>query len=64
MWASVEPLVRWLGMRVGGLLSPEMRAQLNYQVGIAGDYLGLLASEVEKLHVFDPESELSLTAQR
>ena len=41
MWPSVEPLVRWLGVRVSGLL-PETRNNLDEQIAQAGDFLGLL----------------------
>lgn len=44
-WASVEPLVRWLGVRVSGILSTEQRAELDRQIGLAGDYLGITADE-------------------
>jgi len=45
LWASVEPLVRWLGVRVSGILSDEQRAELDRQIGLAGDYMGLTADE-------------------
>ena len=51
VWAAVEPAVRWLGMRVGGLMSSELRTQLDYQVGVAGDFMGLLPEEVIGLSV-------------
>lgn len=44
-WASVEPLVRWLGVRVSGLLSESQRAELERQIGLAGDYMGITADE-------------------
>ena len=46
MWASIEPTVRWLGLRFGGLMSNQLRDSLNHQIGIAGDFLGLLPEEV------------------
>ncbi len=45
LWAGFEPLVRWLGVRVSGILSDEQRAELDRQIGLAGDYLGLTADE-------------------
>jgi tight adherence protein C len=45
LWASIEPLVRWLGVRLSGVLSDPMRAELDRQIGLAGDYLGLTADE-------------------
>ena len=45
LWASVEPLVRWLGVRLSGILTDEQRAELDRQIGLAGDYMGLTADE-------------------
>ncbi|HEY2735528.1 MAG TPA: type II secretion system F family protein [Polyangiales bacterium] len=45
-FAHVEPLMRWLSTRVGGLLSPELRAHLNEEITHAGDVLGLQAEDV------------------
>lgn len=44
-WAQIEPLVRWLGVRVSGLLSDETRAKLDKQLMLAGDFLGLTPEE-------------------
>lgn len=48
-FAQIEPLMRWLSTRLGGLLSPELRAQLNKQITQAGDVLGLQAEDVVSL---------------
>lgn len=45
LWASVEPLVRWLGVRLSGIMTDAQRAELDRQIGLAGDYLGLTADE-------------------
>jgi len=45
LWASVEPIVRWLGVRLSGIISDEQRAALDRQIGLAGDYMGLTADE-------------------
>lgn len=45
VWAQVEPLVRWFGVRVSGLLSDSLRASLDEQLSLAGDYLGLTPEE-------------------
>lgn len=45
MWASVEPLIRWLGVRVSGILSDSQRDELERQIGLAGDYMGITADE-------------------
>jgi tight adherence protein C len=44
-WTRVEPLVRWLGVRVSGLLSPQLRQRIDRQISLAGDVLGLTAEE-------------------
>jgi tight adherence protein C len=46
MWAGVEPLVRWFGMRVSGLMSDELKGELDRKISIAGDFMGLLPEEV------------------
>jgi tight adherence protein C len=45
-WQSVEPLVRWLGMRFSGLLGQSQKDSLNRQISVAGDFLGLLPEEL------------------
>lgn len=45
LWAQAEPLVRWLGVRVSGLLSERLRVSLDEQLSLAGDYLGLTPEE-------------------
>ena len=44
-WSALEPLVRWLGARFSGLVSPNFREQANRKLSLAGDYLGLLPEE-------------------
>jgi tight adherence protein C len=48
-WSALEPLVRWLGVRVSGLLSERQRSELNRKIALAGDFLGLLPEEVVSL---------------
>jgi tight adherence protein C len=45
LWPNVEPLVRWLGVRVSGILKDEQRDKLDQQLTMAGDFLGLTADE-------------------
>ncbi len=45
MWPSLEPLVRWLGVRVSGVLSEDARNKLDEQISYAGDFLGLTSDE-------------------
>jgi tight adherence protein C len=44
-WASIEPIVRWVGVRVSGIPTEEQRAALDKQIGLAGDFMGLTAEE-------------------
>jgi tight adherence protein C len=44
-WSALEPLVRWLGARVSGLVSATFREKANRKLSLAGDYLGLVPEE-------------------
>ncbi|MBK7582476.1 MAG: type II secretion system F family protein [Myxococcales bacterium] len=44
-WRQIEPLVRWLGVRVSGILTEDQRAKLDKQLALAGDYLGITPEE-------------------
>ncbi|MCC6555566.1 MAG: type II secretion system F family protein [Polyangiaceae bacterium] len=50
-WASIEPIVRWLGVRLSGILSDSARASIDAQIALAGDYLGLTPDEFVSLSV-------------
>jgi tight adherence protein C len=50
-WAGVEPFVRWLGVRVSGIIPDEMRARMDEQIALAGDYMGITADEYAALSV-------------
>ena len=50
-WAAIEPLVRWLGVRVSGIPTDEQRAALDKQLSLAGDYLGLTPEEYLALFI-------------
>jgi len=50
-WAQLEPVVRWLGVRVSGLIGDETYARLDAQIALAGDYLGLTAEEYVSLSI-------------
>ncbi len=45
-WAGVEPIVRWLGVRLSGIPTDGQRAELDRLVGLAGDFMGLTADEL------------------
>lgn len=50
-WAAIEPLVRWLGVRVSGIPTDEQRVALDKQISLAGDFLGLTAEEYLALYI-------------
>ncbi|WP_394822894.1 type II secretion system F family protein [Pendulispora albinea] len=50
-WQSAEPLVRWLGVRVSGVVSDDMRTKIDTQISLAGDYMGLTADEFVAMSV-------------
>jgi tight adherence protein C len=50
-WAMIEPLVRWLGVRVAGVLPPNVAAAIDVQIANAGDYLGMTAEEYVALSI-------------
>lgn len=51
LWASVEPVVRWLGVRLSGIPTDEQRASMEKHISLAGDYMGLTADEYLALSV-------------
>lgn len=50
-WGQLEPVVRWLGVRVSGLIGDETYARLDAQISFAGDYLGLTPEEYVSLSI-------------
>ncbi|MBK7396337.1 MAG: type II secretion system F family protein [Myxococcales bacterium] len=50
-WAQIEPLVRWLGVRVSGILSEDFRRKLDRQLSLAGDWMGLTPEEYVGLSI-------------
>jgi tight adherence protein C len=51
LWAAIEPLVRWIGVRVSGVPTEEQRVSLDRQISLAGDFLGLTAEEYLALYI-------------
>jgi tight adherence protein C len=51
VWAAVEPLVRWMGVRVSGILSDKSHAKFDLALTHAGDFKGLTAEEYFGLSV-------------
>lgn len=50
-WAQIEPLVRWLGVRVSGIMSEEQRNAIDKKLGLAGDWLGITPEEFVGLSI-------------
>ncbi len=44
-WSTIEPFMRWLGARLGGILTEEQRVKVEDQITLAGDFMGLTADE-------------------
>jgi tight adherence protein C len=59
-FAQIEPWMRWISTRLGGLLSPLLSAKLNKQLTEAGDVLGLYAADVVSLSVLSSAFCLAL----
>jgi tight adherence protein C len=51
LWATAEPVVRWIGARFSGLVSGEQRVSIDRSIALAGDYMGLLPEEAVGLSV-------------
>lgn len=69
LFRLTEPSLRWLGVRLEGLLSESQRAPLDRQLVAAGDYLGLTAAEhvaasmLSSLSAFAASAALSSSSQ-
>jgi tight adherence protein C len=51
VWKQIEPLVRWLGMRVSGVLSESFRTKVERQLVLGGDWLGITPDEFVALSI-------------
>jgi tight adherence protein C len=50
-WKRIEPVVRWLGARVNGLLDDQLRSDLDKKLTLAGDPLGVVPEELVALGI-------------
>jgi tight adherence protein C len=50
-WAAVDPLVRWMGLRMSGILSEKTRDKLEKNLMWAGDWMGVTVDEYAALVV-------------
>jgi hypothetical protein len=46
-FAQVEPIMRWLSTRIGGLISPRLRQHVNHQITLAGVHGSRLLHDVD-----------------
>lgn len=44
-WSSLDPLVRWMGLRVSGFLDEKTREKLDKNLTYAGDFMGITVDE-------------------
>jgi tight adherence protein C len=44
-WADIEPFIRWMGVRLSGVLSDKQRAAFDQRLVFAGDYRGISPDE-------------------
>jgi len=44
-WAALDPLVRWMGLRMSGILSEKTRTKIDQNLTYAGDFMGVTADE-------------------
>ncbi|HMR76328.1 MAG TPA: type II secretion system F family protein [Polyangiaceae bacterium] len=51
VWKQIEPLVRWLGVRVSGVLSENFRTKMERQLVLGGDWLGITPDEFVALSI-------------
>ncbi|MCA9594444.1 MAG: type II secretion system F family protein [Myxococcales bacterium] len=51
LWAGIEPLVRWLGVRVSGIMSDDQHRALDKKLALAGDWLGITPEEFVGLSI-------------
>lgn len=50
-WAALDPLVRWMGLRMSGLLDEKTRTKLDKNLTYAGDFMGVTVDEYVALLV-------------
>jgi len=50
-WASVDPLIRWMGLRMSGILDEKTITKIDKNLTYAGDWMGVTAEEYVALLV-------------
>lgn len=61
-FALIEPIMRWLTTRLGGLVSPELRGHLDQQITRAGDVCGFQPEDIVSLSILSAAVGLSAGA--
>lgn len=51
LWAQLEPLVRWFGVRLSGVLSDEQHKKLDEKIALSGDFMGVTPDEFVGLSI-------------
>jgi tight adherence protein C len=59
-WKTIDPVVRWLGGLLNGLVDPELRAKLDRRLTLAGDPLGIVPEELVALAILSALAGLVL----
>jgi tight adherence protein C len=62
LFRQLEPVLRWLGARIEPLLGDALRARIDRQVMLSGDFWGLQAAECVALTIFSLLAGLSAGA--
>ncbi|MDB4936247.1 MAG: Type secretion system protein TadC, associated with Flp pilus assembly [Labilithrix sp.] len=44
-WAALDPLVRWMGLRMSGILDEKTRTKIDKNLTYAGDFMGVTCDE-------------------
>ncbi|HMA95253.1 MAG TPA: type II secretion system F family protein [Polyangiaceae bacterium] len=61
-WSGIEPLVRWIGARITGLVMGPWRTALDRKLVLGGDFLGLLPEELVSLSLLSALVGLAVAA--
>jgi tight adherence protein C len=59
-WAALDPLVRWMGLRMSGLLDEKTRTKLDKNLTYAGDFMGVTVDEYVALLVLSGFAGMAL----
>jgi len=60
LWRGLEPVVRWLGVRFGAVLSAGQRERIDRKLSLAGDVMGLTPEELVALSLLSTAGSVGL----